>query len=114
MPTDCVFCSIADKSLASEIIYESEEILVIPDIKPRAPIHMLVIPKKHIDSLVSLADLEIGLLGKLLDVARRSAAKRGLDSSGYKVVINVGSDGGQVVPHLHLHVLGGKKLRDQV
>lgn len=114
MPTDCVFCGISEKSIPAEIIRETDELIVIPDINPKAPIHILIIPKRHIPSLASLNEADAGLLGRLLDAARQIASDERIADTGYKVVINTGPDGGQVVPHLHLHVLGGKKLTDTV
>lgn len=110
MATDCIFCSIVQGVSPAERIFENEALFVIPDLNPKAPIHLLVIPKEHIPSLVQTTGQQDQLLGQLLAAARVVAASRGLDTSGYKVVLNVGQAGGQVIPHLHLHVLGGQDV----
>lgn len=106
----CIFCKISDKELPSEIIYEDENFLAFKDIHPIAPLHLLIIPKKHIPTLdhIELHDKE--LIGGLILAAKKIAKDKGLASSGYRLVLNVGKDAGQTVDHLHLHLLGGKKL----
>ncbi|USN53268.1 MAG: histidine triad nucleotide-binding protein [Candidatus Nomurabacteria bacterium] len=108
--SDCIFCKIVQGELPSEALYQDDELMVIRDVYPKARIHILAIPKTHIESLATLGDGQDALLGKLLDVLRRTAAKEGIAESGYKVVMNVGQDGGQSVPHLHIHLLGGERV----
>lgn len=107
---DCIFCKIVEGSIPSRKVYEDDEVLAFHDIQPQAPVHLLVIPKKHITSLAAAADEDAELLGRVMLAARRVAREAGLDDSGYRVVTNIGADGGQVVFHLHIHVLGGAKL----
>ena len=110
--TDCVFCKIINKIIQSQILFEDERLIVIKDIMPKAPVHLLIIPKKHIDSVHALLPEDESLAGEMIFVAKEMADKSGVGQSGYKLVFNVGRDGGQVVPHLHLHLLGGKKLAE--
>ncbi|MDE2311466.1 MAG: histidine triad nucleotide-binding protein [Patescibacteria group bacterium] len=110
--SDCVFCNIVNKVLASNILLETEDLIVINDILPKAPVHMLIIPKKHILSINHLEPEDAELGGKLLEAAKEMAKRQGISESGYRLVFNVGKDGGQVIPHLHLHLLGGKKFTD--
>lgn len=107
---DCVFCNIINKTLDSKILFENERLIVINDILPKAPVHMLIIPKKHIVSIHQVQPEDEPVVGEMIYVARDEANKRGVGESGYKLIFNVGKDGGQVIPHLHLHLLGGKKL----
>ncbi|MDP3879626.1 MAG: histidine triad nucleotide-binding protein [Dehalococcoidales bacterium] len=107
---DCVFCQIAAGEIPSNILYRDERIVVFPDINPLAPVHLLIIPRKHIPSLVQLAEEESGLAGEMVAIANRLAREEGISESGYRLVINCGRQGGQGVPHLHLHLLGGRQL----
>lgn len=104
---DCIFCKIVKKESPAKIEYEDKEIIVFWDIKPSAPVHLLVIPKKHISSLNEASEEDVLLLGKLLKVAKEMANKKNIAKSGYKVIINTGAWAGQIVPHLHLHLMGG-------
>lgn len=105
----CIFCQIVKKEIPAQIVYEDEEILAFKDIHPKAKIHLLIIPKEHCPSLNEAKNKEI--LGKLLWQARILAEKFSLDKTGYKIIINTGRDAGQVVFHLHLHLLGGEELK---
>lgn len=107
---DCLFCKIVSKEIPADIVYEDEKFLSFKDINPIAPIHLLIIPKKHILSLDQSDDSDTGLMGELLMAARKIAKTIGVGESGYRLVLNVGRDAGQSVNHLHLHLLGGKKL----
>ena len=109
----CVFCQIVSGEIPTKLLYEDEEVVAFPDINPQAPTHILVTPKKHIPSLTELAEKEMPLLGHMVDVARRLAQEKGL-SGGYRIVVNCGEEGGQVIPHLHMHLLGGRKLSDEL
>ncbi len=110
--TDCVFCNIINKTIPSQPVFENGNLLVINDINPKAPVHLLVVPKKHINGIHTLAAGDEALAGELIFVAKQMAEKFGVGESGYKLVFNVGRDGGQVVPHLHLHLLGGRQLAE--
>ena len=107
---DCVFCNIANKSLASEFLFENDRLIVIRDILPKAPVHLLIIPKDHIPSINHIADGYQDLVGEMIYTAKKMGEKFGIGETGYKLIFNVGRDGGQVIPHLHLHLLGGKQL----
>lgn len=102
---DCLFCKIARGQLPSDTVYEDGELKVFRDIHPKAPIHLLVIPKEHIQSVAQLEVNHNDVILKIIHTAKEVARKMGLE--GYKLVFNVGKDGGQVINHLHLHVLGG-------
>jgi histidine triad (HIT) family protein len=101
----CLFCKIASGEISSEIIHEDKSIKVFKDIQPKAPVHLLVIPKIHIQSIAHLEADHNDVIAKLIYAAKRVAEERGL--RGYKLVFNVGREGGQVIDHLHLHLLGG-------
>lgn len=108
MITD-VFCKIIKGELPSEPVYRDDEVIVLKDIKPNAPVHLLVMPIKHFESLDEATQEDGLLLGKMLLIANKVAREANLDK-GYRLVINKGEHGGQLVPHLHIHVLGGKHL----
>jgi histidine triad (HIT) family protein len=107
--SECLFCMIVGGKIPSKKVYEDEEVLAIYDVAPAAPVHILVMPKKHIASLADVTDQELALIGRLHGVIRDLAVKLGL-KEGYRVVNNCGEEGGQSVPHLHFHLLGGRKL----
>jgi histidine triad (HIT) family protein len=113
--SDCIFCKIINGEIPSKKIYEDDEMIAFHDITPMAPVHFLVIPKKHITSLLSLETQDIGLAGRLLHKAQELAKTpelegKGCGETGARFVINAGHDGGQTVDHLHIHVLGGRSL----
>ena len=101
----CVFCDIIEKKIPSEIVDENDDIFVIKDINPKAPSHFLIIQKKHIESIKNLEGVENLLLTKIIITAKTVAKKHNL--YGYKLIFNVGKEGGQIINHLHLHLLGG-------
>lgn len=107
---ECIFCKIVKKELPSEIVYQDERILALKDIEPKAPVHLLIIPKKHIPSIDYLKEEDKGLIGELCLVARELAEEYRVNETGYRLIFNIGRDAGQTVDHLHLHLLGGKKL----
>jgi histidine triad (HIT) family protein len=108
---DCIFCKIVAGQIPSEIAYRDEKVIAFRDIHPEAPIHLLIIPTEHITSLVDITtEKQAGLVGHLALVANKLAKQMGIAESGYRLVINYGPDGGQEVPHLHMHLLGGKRL----
>lgn len=107
---DCIFCQIVAGKLTSEIVYQDEEVIAFPDINPQAPLHLLIIPKKHIPSLSHLSEAETRLVGHMVNIANQLAKREGVSESGYRLVVNCGKEGGQLVPHLHMHLLGGHKL----
>lgn len=107
---DCIFCKIINKEISSNIVYEDEEILAFEDIHPLAPVHTLVIPKKHIGSLNELNEENSKIINKIYLVISKIAEQKGIKEKGYRVVVNCGEEGGQAVQHLHFHLLGGQKL----
>ena len=107
---DCLFCKIAAGDIPSNKLFEDDQLLEFYDIDPQAPVHFLVIPKKHIDSAAVLTEDDAALLGHIYAVIAQLAAQLGIAENGYRVVTNVGADGGQSVKHLHFHVLAGRSL----
>ena len=107
---DCVFCKIAAGKIPADMVYSDDEFLAFRDIHPMAPVHDVLIPKKHIPSLNVLTSSDQALAGNMLLIARRVAEKEGIAEKGYRLTINCGPDGTQAVPHLHLHILGGHLL----
>ena len=108
MSTDCLFCRIARGELPSGKLYEDDEVLAFHDIHPAAPVHFMIVPKTHVDSLIEAGPSHTALLGKMVALAPRLAKEQGC-TNGFRVVINNGPDGGQEVNHLHIHILGGPR-----
>ena len=106
----CIFCRVADGTAPARILFQDDEVVAFHDITPRAPVHVLVIPRRHIASLASAGDDDRRLLGTLVAAAAEAARRTGVAETGYRVVTNVGARAGQSVLHLHLHVLGGRPL----
>lgn len=111
----CIFCKILNKELPAEILYEDDEVVAFPDITQLAPVHILIIPKKHIISINELSD-DGGekIAGRLIMVAKKLAKEQGIDENGYKLLFRVGDNGGQEVPHIHLHLIGGALLTEDI
>ncbi len=105
---DCIFCRIAAGELATPLIHQGEDFVAFRDVAPQAPTHLLVVPRQHISSLADLSDP--ALSGRLLQAVRETAHREGLEDDGYRVLTNIGQHGGQTVPHLHFHILGGRHL----
>lgn len=106
---DCLFCKIINKEVPVEIVYENNKVVVFKDIHPKAPIHLLIVPQKHIPSVDHLEIQDKELIGELFLTAQKIARAKGVAKTGYKLVFNVGRGGGQVIDHLHLHLLAGWK-----
>ena len=111
---DCIFCKIIAGEIPSDIVYQDEEVIAFRDINPLAPTHLLIIPKKHIPSLASISEAESPLIGHMVNIANQLAEKEGIAEKGYRLVINCGEQGRQLVPHLHMHLLGGRKLSNGI
>jgi len=107
---ECVFCRMASGEMTVDKLHEDDLCFAIRDINPRAPVHFMVVPKEHIPTLADLRDEHGPLLGRLMTVAARLAGQEGIAERGYRLVLNVGREGGQVIQHLHMHVLGGRRL----
>ena len=114
MAQECLFCRIVAGEIPSDIIYQDEDFLAFRDIKPQAPKHIIIIPKTHITSLAELTKQQEGFVGRFIILAKNLAEEEGIAEGGYRLAINCGSEGGQLVPHVHLHLLGGRKLSDQL
>jgi len=111
---DCIFCQIIAGKMPSEIVYQDEKVIAFRDINPQAPTHLIIIPKRHIPSLAHLSEEELPLIGQMINIANHLAKLEGFSESGYRLAMNCGEQGGQLVPHLHLHLLGGRKLSDEL
>ncbi len=107
----CLFCKIANRQLPGKIVYEDDEFVAFEDINPKAPVHVLIIPRRHMATLLDANQDDDRLLGRLLLVANDIARQKGIAARGFRLVLNCNSEGGQVVFHLHLHLLGGRPLR---
>ena len=107
---DCLFCSMARGKMDVEKLYDDDLVFSIRDIHPRAPTHIMVIPKEHVSTALDLTDKDGPLLGRMFAAAAQVARKQGLDERGYRLAFNVGDHAGMTIPHLHLHMLGGRRL----
>lgn len=110
MTNDCIFCAIAAHQAAATIVHEDDAVLAIRDLHPVAPVHVLVMPRKHFVSVAELDHEDADLWYRMLRVAKHVAAAEGVAESGYRLDVNTGKDGGQTVGHLHLHLLGGRQM----
>lgn len=108
--SDCLFCRIVAGEIPADVVHRDDHVLAFRDIDPKAPVHILVIPRVHVASLDAAADDQGALLGRILLTARDLARSEGIAEGGYRTVLNTGDDGGQSVHHLHLHLLGGRSL----
>jgi histidine triad (HIT) family protein len=111
MSAECLFCKMVSGEIKPNTVYEDSEVLAFRDINPQAPVHILVVPKKHIATLNDLNQRDEGLVGKLITTAARIAKESGVAESGYRTVMNCNADAGQSVFHIHLHLLGGRVMR---
>jgi len=108
---DCLFCKIANGEVKSEVVYKDEKVCAFNDINPRAPVHILIIPRKHIDGVNALAEDDKEVIGHILLVAKKLSEDKSVSESGFRILVNSGSDSGQIVEHLHFHLLGGSRLK---
>lgn len=111
---ECIFCKIIDREIPSTIVYEDDEIIAFEDIDPVAPVHVLIVPKDHIEAVTDLNEENSKFLSKLYLVANKVAEIKGIKEKGFRVTVNCGEDGGQVVKHIHFHLMGGAKLPTRV
>ncbi len=110
--SDCIFCKIAAKEVPANFAYEDDDVIAFSDLAPQAPVHILVIPKKHIESLLAVGEEDKKLLSHIMvDVVPQIAREKHIDEKGFRVVINTGDDGGQTVKHLHVHILGDRSMQ---
>lgn len=112
--SDCIFCKIVQREIPGDIVYEDKELIAFKDIQPLAPVHIVIIPKMHLRSVNDITPEHEPLIGRLFGAIRRLAEEFGVNESGYRVVTNMGTDGGQIVGHLHFHLLGGQALNTKI
>lgn len=110
--SECVFCKLIENGDYKDVLYEDEDIIAFSDIFPKYKVHVLIIPKKHLASVLDTSFDDDNTLGKMLRIGGKIAQAKGLTDFGFRLLINTGEDAGQSVPHLHVHLLGGEKLRD--
>ena len=111
---NCIFCKIVHKELSARIVYETDSIVAFHDVHPLAPVHVLIIPKKHICSMNDVTDVDVALIAEMFLAAKTIAYDLNIAESGYKLLIRTGEHGGQEVPHIHLHVIGGAMLAEDI
>jgi histidine triad (HIT) family protein len=107
---DCLFCRIITRDIPGDIVFENDDVIAFRDVAPQAPTHVLVVPKKHIETIDHAGPEDEALLGKLILAGQKVAAQEGLSDDGYRLVFNVNNAGGQAVYHIHLHVIGGRQM----
>ena len=107
---DCIFCRIVAGEIPADIVFQDKELLAFRDINPQAPTHILIIPKTHIPSLSDISSKHGALMGRIIILAKELAIKEGISEKGYRLAASTGPDGGQLVPHVHFHLIGGRKL----
>lgn len=107
---DCVFCRIASGAIPSERLYDDGEVLAIRDINPQAPTHILIMPRRHVASMLDVGEADAVMIGRIAAVAAQLARREGLEDRGFRLLTNTGPEGGQAVPHLHFHLLGGRQM----
>jgi histidine triad (HIT) family protein len=110
MENDCIFCKIAAKKLDAKLVYEDNDTVAFEDINPQAPVHVIIIPRKHVERVSDLDSKDAGIPSQLVTAANRIAEKKDLKGPGYRLIINCNKDAGQAVFHLHMHLLGGRKM----
>ena len=111
---ECIFCKIVAGEIPADIVFQDEEFIAFHDVNPQAPCHILVIPKSHITSIAEMTSEQSGLIGRLILLAKDLAERENISISGYRLALNTGTDAGQIVPHLHLHILGGRRLINEL
>lgn len=112
--SDCLFCKIAQKEIPAEIVFEDDEVIAFKDIHPLAPTHILIIPKRHIATIDDLVDADVALMGKMILIGKQIARELRISEKGYKLLFRVGEWGGQEIAHIHLHLIGGAKLFEEI
>lgn len=111
MSNDCIICKIVSNEARATIVYRDEQVTAFRDIHPVAPIHILIVPNRHIDSVGTIAPEDEPLVGHIFSVAKRLAEQEGISKGGYRIITNTGPDGGQSVFHLHVHLIGGRRMK---
>ena len=108
--SDCLFCGIVEGKIKANVVYQNERVIAFRDISPKAPVHILIIPRKHVISVLDVEASDHALVGEIFQVAGRLAREQGIADSGFRVVVNSGPDAGQSVFHLHYHLIGGRQM----
>lgn len=108
--SDCLFCGIVEGKIKGNIVYQDDSVVAFKDIKPKAPVHVLIIPRRHVEGVLDLKADDGAVIGHIFEVAARLAREQGIAGSGFRVVVNSGADAGQSVFHLHYHLLGGRRM----
>ncbi len=108
---DCIFCKIAQKEIPSKIVYEDDQVVAFEDINPQAPVHILIIPRKHIHNNLAISEEDASLIGHLFLIANKIASEKGIAERGFRTVMNCNAEAGQTVFHVHLHLLGGRPMK---
>lgn len=108
--TDCLFCKIRDGDIPCDFVFENDDVLAFNDVNPQAPVHVLIIPKKHISTVNDIEDTDEVVMGKLFSAAKAIASQNGLSTDGYRLVVNCNEKAGQTVFHIHMHLLGGRSM----
>jgi histidine triad (HIT) family protein len=111
---DCIFCKIINGDIPSDILYRDDEVIAFRDVNPVAPTHILIIPIEHLTTTQDISDENASLASKIIQTANKLAENEGISENGYRLVINCGEQGGQVVQHLHLHLIGGRQLSNSL
>ena len=107
----CIFCQIANKEIPAKLIFENDSLVAFNDLHPVAPFHVLIVPKRHISTINDVTESDKSLLGEMILLAKKIAQKNSIAPGGYKLIFNCGEDGGQVIQHIHLHLIGGEKIK---
>ena len=107
---ECLFCAIVEGSVKAQIVYQDDQVLAFKDIAPKAPVHILIIPRKHLAGVSNVTDQDRAVIGRIFEIAAQLARQQGIADSGYRIVVNSGADAGQSVFHLHYHLLGGRRM----
>lgn len=110
MEKNCIFCKIINKEISSDIVYSDKDVVAFNDINPQAPVHIIIIPRRHIERISDITEQDARVIGRLVFTAKKLAQDKNISDSGYRLVFNCNSDAGQAVFHIHLHLLGGRKL----
>jgi histidine triad (HIT) family protein len=108
--SDCIFCKIAEKKIPAKVVYEDDAVLAFEDLSPQAPVHILIIPKKHIATLLDAGDEDLNLFGRIVKAANNIARDKGIAERGFRLLANCNSESGQSVFHIHFHLLGGRAM----
>ncbi len=111
---ECIFCQIAAGKIPSDILYQDEEVVAFRDINPQAPVHVIIIPRAHIATVADLTEKQLPVIGHMVGVANKVAKQEGIDGRGYRLAVNYGKEGTQLVQHLHLHLIGGRQLSGEL